>query len=293
MDPTIGPIPSLEDFLNAPRETVAPLVPRSLIFAAGGTRRDAALAGVSFKDYPEWNRPRMLEAYTLLFQYGVQHLIAPVTHPRMFQEAGLYGSKMLEWLRWAIAGPETTQYYQQAGWQVRLVVLSDQLDLSDVQQHLAEATQAGSAARLWYTVVPDYERMWTWILEKVRAVCPRTRSETVRALFGEEIDPVQLLISFGKPTVSPDILPPFLVSTEAHSYWMQTPSYRLDDVRLRQIIYDYAYTRHTWRSDKTGREQSALAYREAWENGLTLGVGVRLGEHWYPQPFQAVKYPET
>jgi hypothetical protein len=51
------------------------------------------------------------------------------------------------------------------------------------------------------------------------------------------------------------------------------------------ILYDYAYLRQTWRQDKTGRAEQALAYRKAWEQAGILGMGTHLGGYWFPAPF--------
>jgi len=72
-------------------------------------------------------------------------------------------------------------------------------------------------------------------------------------------------------------------------YWSQRPGFRLDERQLRRILYDYAYTRRTWREDKTGRAEKALAHRSVWERGPTIGLGVRLGPFWYPAPIKAVE----
>src|SRR5690242_4037768 len=60
-------IPTIEQFLAAPVEQVAEVAPATLIFAAGGTRRSAALSGLSPQsdDYAYWSRDRMIACVEL------------------------------------------------------------------------------------------------------------------------------------------------------------------------------------------------------------------------------------
>ncbi|MBN1311016.1 MAG: hypothetical protein JXB30_06315 [Anaerolineae bacterium] len=283
-------IPKLDEFLAFPIEKVRPIVPPSLIFAAGGTRRSAALSGVSPDDYPMWARQRMLETYQMFYAYGVRHIIAPMTHPRMFKEKGYFGDNFVSWAEEGLAGSETLEHYRKAHWKAHMIVaVSNTAKDPRIQrlQALAETLDQVTLEadiHLWYFVVPDYDDYWSWIAERLAAVEKPTRSHTIQALYGADIPPTDLLISFGKPTVSPDVLPPFLWNL-VHTYWTQQPSYLLEDEVWRRILYDYAYERSTYRTDKTGREKSALKLPAFWKYGPTIGVGIRVGPYWYPEPF--------
>ncbi len=59
----------------------------------------------------------------------------------------------------------------------------------------------------------------------------------------------------------------------------------MDEKQLRAIFYDYAFLRQTWKEDKSGRADKALAQRELRERGDVLGLGTRKGPFWYPVPF--------
>ena len=82
------------------------------------------------------------------------------------------------------------------------------------------------------------------------------------------------------------IIPPLLVG-QLQCYWSQQPGYTLTEVQLRTILYDYAYLRTTWQEEKLERAKTALDHRQAWEEGPTLGLGMRLGSFWYPAPMQS------
>lgn len=255
-----------------------------MIYAAGGTRRAVALANLSMSDdYAKWTLLRILESSALIFRFGVQHLIAPMGRPQIFAERGLYRERVLQWLRWGLPCPESLDFYRAANWRVRLVVAGNPMpELTETAAILDQATSAATGPNLWFLTTTDYNQLWTWI-GKAFASGATTRAEAVRVLFGADIPPATLLLSFGKLLVALDHLPPLLFE-EIQCYWTQRPGYSLTETQLRTILYDYAYLRPTWRQDKTGRAEEALAHRAAWEHGPTIGLGRHLGPFWYPAP---------
>lgn len=281
---TIDLRPSLEKFLAAPVEEVAQVAPTTMIYATGGTRRAVALAGLSLSDdYAQWSRLRMLESFALIFRSGVRHLIAPAGRPQIFAEHGLYRDRVFQWFRWGLTGPESLDFYRSANWRVRLVVAGEPTpELAEVAVTLEQATSTATGPNLWFLTTPDYTQLWPWI-GRAFVSGARTRAEAVRALFGDDIPPASLLLSFGKPMVALDHLPPLLFE-ESQCYWTQRPGYNLTERELRTILYDYTYLRSTWRQDKTGRAEEALVHRDAWEHGPTIGLGMHLGPFWYPAP---------
>lgn len=272
-------IPSLEEFLAAPEEVVAAVAPETMIYAAGGTRRAAALAGITLGDaYAHWSAARFLSTSSLCFRLGIRHLIAPVGRPQIFAESGIFRREFCRWVHLAVANERALAYYRRANWRVRLVVAGDPVpDLEKTVAELDHATHRATGPRLWILTTPDYDQLWRWIL----SVGAPTRKAAVHRLFGEEIPPATLLVSFGKPLVALDHLPPVLFE-EIQCYWTQRPGYSLTERELRAILYDQSYLRATWRRDKTGREREALAHREAWEGGPLIGLGRKVGPFWYP-----------
>ena len=111
-----------------------------------------------------------------------------------------------------------------------------------------------------------------------------TRAEAIHALYGEDVPLITLYLAFGKPTISADLLPPLLAGP-VQCYWTQRPGYQLTTDELRLVLFDNAFLRKTWREDKTGRAEQAMATRAAWEQGPILGLGMRIGPFWYPRPY--------
>jgi hypothetical protein len=80
----------LETMLALPQEQVRPLAPRTAVWAAGGTRRQAALEGVPEAEYFDWAWQGQMDGVALFFTLGVQCLFAPVLGPPQVREVGPY-----------------------------------------------------------------------------------------------------------------------------------------------------------------------------------------------------------
>lgn len=275
--------PPLEEFLASPLEQVASVAPQTMIYSNSGTRRDAALNGIAAKDYPAWSLPRMHAVAEIFFRYGIKHLMWPMLMPSNYNETTPgYRENIERWVAHGLAGDAAIAYWRRQGWRVRMLGAESAPALRDMAARLAAETDRESQQTLWFYVVPSADLQWEWLLAAAARSQARTRSEAIRALYGEDIPPATLFISSGKPLINLDLLPPLLIG-ELQCYWDQRPGYRLTDQDFRRILYDYAFLRPTWQEDKSDRAASALAHRSAWENGPIIGLGKRLGPFWYPQ----------
>jgi len=271
--------PGLEEFLAAPVEEVAKVAPLTMIYSASGTRRHAAFAGIATQgdDYARWTRERMIETIKVIFQHGVRHLFIIAATPSQFNEITKnYREHVWRWLDWGLGGPEALADYNRFEWRVRIVFTERLPRLQATAARLEAMTPSQSRHNLWFFVAPDCHFLWQCMVEAIQRAKEKTQDEVVRALYGESIPSASLYLGTGKPGVSPDQLPPFLVRDQIiQCYWSQRPGYSLYKNQLRTIFYDYAYLRKTWRKDKTGRAEQALAHREAWEQGPTIGAGMQ------------------
>lgn len=278
--------PSQEWFLTAPRSDVAQVAPETLIFSAGGTRRHAVFEGVSPESeaFFRWSQRRIVDCFNLIFQHGVHHIFSFTASPNQFRETTPgYRDRLMMWIDRGAAGDNMLIAYKQRGWRVRLCGTEDMPQLQPAAERLIRETPETSEHTLWWLVIPDTEAPWRRLLSTVHASGASTRDEATEAMYGEVIPAATLFLSFGKPIVSPVLIPP-LIGGAMQCYWLQRPSYALDKLQFREILYDYAYLRQTWQADKTGRAEKALAHRSAWERGPTLGLGMQLGPFWYPRP---------
>ena len=278
------PFPSFKDYLAATRAEAARLAPVTMIYTVSGTRRSAALAGLDPQSDAaiQWLRLGMLSCVELIFAHGVQHILMPLLTPSQFKETTVnYHEKLWKWVEDGLIGKQAVTDFQARGWQVRFLFADQSPRLQRMNASLAQATPERQAPCLWLYVIPQPGQLWQWMLEIFQEKAPQNQAQAIHQLYGADIPPATLSLDFGKPIVSPDLLPPFLFG-KLDCYWSQRPGYSLDETQLRAILYDHAIVRSTWQSDKTGRAEYADEYRRAWENGPILGLGTRLGPHWYP-----------
>lgn len=286
-------IPLLEDFLASPIESVREIAPQTLIYAPGGTRRSAALAGIEpwSREYVRWAHASSLEAFDLIFRHGVRHLISTAVSPGNAEESNRHSDKLYEMADWVLASEESIAQYAQKGWRVRILGGGNVAELEVTAKRLCEQTSNKSEHTLWWTVEPDHDTFWHKLLLAARKDALHSKAEAICALYGEAIPPATLYLAFGKPTASTAILPPLLCEN-LQCYWSQQIGYSLTEVQLRTILYDYAFLRNTWRKDKLDRAYEAAAHQAAWQEGPVLGLGMRLGPFWYPAPMNSPAWSE-
>ena len=291
----MGEIPTWEDFLAAADEDVASVAPQTVVISAGGSRRAAALAGINLQSdaYVQWAREQNRDSFALLFQHGVQHIIAAaITENQINETTPVYREKLLAWTAWGMSGQSALADYARLGWKVRLLGTESLPPLQDCAQRLERETLPVSQKNVWWFVAPEPESYWHQLIQVVRQTQVQSRAELVKALYGTDIPPATLFISYGKPLFMPAQVPPLLQGT-LQSYWLQRPGYLTDRTQLRQILYDFAYLRATWLEDKTARAQEILPYRATWENAPTLGLGQRIGSFWLPDYLKIDSPPST
>lgn len=275
---------TLDAFLEASRADVARVAPRSMIYSVSGTRRSAALEGqlADGARYVQWSRERMMGCLELIFTHGVQHVIMPVITPSQFAEATpAYREHLWGWLDAGLAGEQALAEYARRGWRVRLPFYEALPPLRDAGARLARGTAGEGAPSLWAFVAPEHNFFWEQALSTGVLAGAGTAAEARQLLYGADIPPATLCIDFGKPVISPDLAPPFLAGV-MHAYWTQKPGYSLDEGQWRRILYDFAFVRPTWREDKQGRAEEALAHEAVWRQEVVLGLGRRMGPFWYP-----------
>lgn len=278
-------LPSLDEFLDEPVEVIQGHAPETFVYAASGTRRAAVLAGVPDvgNEYANWSRGELFRCVELIFQHGVKSLLMPMLEPGQFRETTEdYQEHLWRWYVEGLTAPDALEYYQRKGWRVRFAFGEFIPQLREAAEILKKQTPHDAAHTLWCFAVPDFQKVWEWVLQATQTSAASTYADAVQAVYGERIPPVSIYLGTVKPLLSVLQLPPLLVTSEVQCYWSLRPGYSLDEKQLRSILYDYAFTRQTWQENKTGRAQQALVQRDIWERGDILGLGKRLGPFWYP-----------
>ena len=275
--------PALAEFLAAPDEVVAAVMPPTVILSLGGTRRSAALSGVSSQsdDYARLSREKMVACFNLFFRLGVRHLFNCVVRPRQFEEVGRYREQLLNWIDWGVTGPEALADYAEFGWRVRIGGLEAVPELRELNERLIAATPATSQHTLWFYATPTRGSLWEQTLAAAHATRARTQTELIRALLNEDVPTAGLFIGSGKAVITEDMIP-LAILGETHCYWTQRPGYEMDESIVRRIVYDCVYRRQTWQKDKSARYADIEQMRSMLESRQVLGIGKRAGGFWYP-----------
>ena len=279
-------VPDRATFLAAPAEVVAAVAPPTVVWALGGTRRRATMEGIPLDEtYMEWSRPQMVACARLFFDLGVRHLIIPSLGPHQLTEVGAYGAQIIAWTIRALAGPAMLADYRQHGWRARMIVPSPVPALREAAARLAAEPAPPDAPTLWFYFVANDADPWNDLFDTILRTGARTHPEAVQALYGEALPPASLLLGFGKPVVGTTLIPPLLYGDDMQCYWTQRAGLRLTEPMLREIWYDYAYTRRTFRPNRQGRYEHAAPQQALWDTTAILGEGVALDGFWYPAPF--------
>lgn len=275
--------PTLDQFLAAPAADVAAVAPRTLMFAAGGTRRDAALHGFDVGRYSDELARFSMERFTgtagRCFALGVKNIVAITVRSAQLQEVGPYRDYIIEGATRAL-GEIALPLYRQIGCRVRLLGHDRFPMFAELAARLVAETDPASPHTIWWLVTESNEETWERVIAAAQGV--RSFTELNERYFGESVPPVELFLSFGKPFVSPENMPLPLFGADAQCYFYQRPGYNLTEHELRTIFYDYAYTRRTWTADKSSRYAGLAAQQDVWAQGPILGLGGRLGPFWYP-----------
>jgi hypothetical protein len=277
-------IPELAAFLSAPAATVAAVAPRTVMFAAGGTRRDAVLHGLAVDRFSEelarFSIQRFTDTVGRFFKLGVQHVVAITVRSSQLQELGAYRDFIIDGSIRTL-GELGLPLYKQLGCRVRFLGHDHFPEFAGLANLLDAETNQASEKTIWWLISESNTHTWERVIAAAQGVS--SFAELSERYFGARVPPVELFVSFGKPFVSPENMPLPLFGADAHCYFYQRPGYMLSEEEIRTMIHDYAYQRRTWVADKSGRYAELEAQRELWERGDILGIGRRVGSFWYPR----------
>ena len=266
---------SFDDFLKIPNDECSAYAPKTMIYAPSGTRRRAVLAGLApdSDEYASWSRSQMIRACQLIFNHGVRHVVTVLATPQQFQETGAYRSRLLDWIRWGIGGSEALEDYHRCCWSAR-VICDPGLEMLVELDIRLQQDSAGSDtnATLWYVVVQNRGSLLRAAAEHLTHADVSDDAQAIRSLYGVDIPPAELFLGFGKPVVSPELVPPFLLGN-MHCYWSQRPGYSITKSEFRHILYDFAIIRAFQGKERSERAVAAINHAGLWDKSAIIGLG--------------------
>lgn len=277
---------SFEEFCVLPPEEIAQNIPSSMIYAAGGTRRAATLAGIKGQDgYVKWSAEQLLISFGLFAKYGIRHIVTHAIVPTQWDEnTPDYREKLVGWITDTLLDEKTVTAYQARNWREAMVGIEGISEFKSVAKKLKKTFPAKFDYDLtvYYAATPTYTTHWE-NMGRILSKRISSQDDLILAKYKEAIPPIKLYVGYGKPVMSSAVCPPLMGSFDGmHCYWLQKPGFVTNEKTVLKILYDYAYTRKTWIKDKSQRTAKVLNFRKAMARETVLGVGMRLGPFWYP-----------
>lgn len=291
---------SIEHFLQLSTEEIATLVrdkgPKVCVFPFNGTRRWVLL------EHPIESRDEMAETYVeqtiqgyirlykLLFDHGIETVIAPVFGKEILERGEEYMTTIGESMKVLADRPEFVSFYRD--YDVRVRFYGDYRNgLRTHYQHIidsfdraTEITLENKTHRLFYGVFADDATQHIAELaikhyETHKAI--PNKQELVQLYYGETIDKADLFIGFEKFTAFDY---PMLNTGNESLYFTIAPSLYMTDTLLRKILFDHIYRRPVPDPDyRTLSEDDLEVMRQAYMSGRDHAFGLGTVENgvWY------------
>jgi tuberculosinol/isotuberculosinol synthase len=296
---------SLNEFLKLSSADVGKLVRESgekvVVFPINGTRRWFIL------EYGEqkWDNPiesymdvaqkRHVELYKLLFDHGIQTLIAPLVGREILETRDAYMQKMgADGLARVVTHSDFLSFYEE--YDVRVIFYGDYRNffqgtpyeyLSDLFDDISQKTGNHKTFRLFFGAFADNLGATSIVANlavdyfKKHGKVP-DRKTIVEMYYGEYIEKANIFIGFDRLATFDY---PLINWGEEDLYFTVAPSLYITEKQLRIILYDHLYTRRTLEveyMDLTPEQRSII--RQYYHNNLnnTLGTGKLLEGIWVP-----------
>lgn len=294
--------PSLVEFLELPTEEVAKIVrtggKKVCVFPFNGTRRWFLLEyGREFDDdtfekYAELTTQGYINNYKLLFDHGIDSVVAPVFGGEIMMSRGEeYMREIGANMSFLATHPAFHEFYET--YDIRVHFYGDyrkelcETPYAYISESFDEVTQktAHHAIRdLFYGVWADDATQTIAELSvkhyKNTGKIP-TRRELIKQYYGEYIEKADIFIGFEKFTVFDY---PMLGWGDESLYFTVAPSLSMNDRQLRNILYDHIYQRPKQEPDyfrMPGEDFETMRHIYQRNCEVTFGVGEILGGIWY------------
>jgi len=291
---------TFERFLQLPAEEVAALVKATgtkvCVFPFNGTRRWFLLEHSSenqrelAKDYVEETIKGYIRLYKMLFDHGIETVVAPVFGKNILERGEEYMMAIGETMTFFTDHPEFISFYKDHD--VRVRFYGDyRKELKTHYPHIVEAfdkgtelTLAHNKHRLLYGVFAD-DSIQTIAELSIQYYQthnkPPGSEELIEMYYGERIEKADMFIGFEKFTVFDY---PMLNTGNESLYFTVAPSLYMTTTLLRKILFDHMYLRPLPDPDYNKISLDDLeAMRRAYQDGgdNAFGVGVLEGGVWY------------
>ena len=276
---------SLDEFLQLPARQVADLIRGlTLGFPIDGTRRWFLLHHPqvwNVEEYKALTAKAYVESFRMLFDHGVETILVPAFGGELMSRGEEYVREMMEAMARLAQNPTFDTFYREYNVRVRFYgdwrrqikglpgedVLVQALDTCPATRHTGSRRLLYGlwADDILVNIVDDLARSTQQHVEF-------TREAIVSRYYGELVNPTDIYIGFGRPTVF-DV--PMLVTSQTDLYYTIVPSLDLDARLFRMILWDHFVGRWTQQEWDSVSEQDFRALRTSYEvhHDTVLGLG--------------------
>ena len=292
-----------EKFLKLPAEEVAKILrtggSKVCVFPFNGTRRWFLLEygrdfdGDAAQNYVELTTQGYINTYKLVFDHGIDTIVAPVFGGEIFNRGEEYMREIGASMELLAKHPTFLDFYKTYG--VRVHFYGDyekQLNGTPYSYicnsfiEITEKTAQNKNCRLFYGVCADDATETTAELSvdhyKKTGKIP-SRHELIEQYYGEYIEKADIFIGFEKFNVFDY---PMLGWGEESLYYTVAPSLYISSRQFKNILYDYIYLRPVQDPDYfTMPEEDFEAMKKFYKvnREATFGIGEMRGGIWYPK----------
>lgn len=292
-----------ERFLALPNEELAQIVRASetkvCVFPFNGTRRWFLLEHAEktrenfVKAYIEETTRGYIHTYQLLFDHGIETVLAPVFGSEILQRGEEYMQQIGASMGLLATHNEFLSFYEK--YDVRVHFYGDYRKefasteytyITDQFDEVTRKTAGHKTHRLFYGVFASDATQSIAelsILHYLKSKKTPTRQELIEAYYGEYIEKANVFIGFEKFSVFDY---PMLNWGEESLYFTVAPSLYTTARQLREMLYDHIYLRPIREPDyeKLQHKEVELIRRFYEINReKTLGTGEVRGGIWYPK----------
>jgi tuberculosinol/isotuberculosinol synthase len=243
------------------------------------------------KSYIEATSKGYIQIYRMLFDHGIDTVIAPALGSEILNRGREYMEQIGASMGLLAEHPYFTSFYRE--YDIRVHFYGDyRRELNAIQlgyistlfDKAEEETAANRKHRLFYGVFASdatqtiAELSVEYYLEHKKIP---SRAELINAYYGGSIERADLFIGFEKFTVFDY---PMLNCGEENLYFTVAPSLYMSAAQLRNILYDHIYLRPAPEPDYLKMPRADFeSMRRFYENNRdsTLGTGEVRGQIWY------------
>ncbi len=276
---------TLEEFLQLPTSQVAELIRGLTVgFPIDGTRRWFLLHYPQVWDveeYKDLTGKRYVEEFAMLFDHGVETLLVPAFGGELLSRGQEYVREMMEGMARLAQHSTFADFYRDynvrvrfyGDWRRQVKGLPRAEEMVAALDRCA-ATQCTGSRRLFYGLWAD-DILVSLVDDMARSrqePLGFTREAIVTRYYGEYVEPTDMYIGFGRPTVF-DV--PMLVTSQTDLYYTVVPSLDLDARLFRMMVWDHFVGRWTQQEWDGLSEKDFKALHTFYEvhHDTVLGLG--------------------